>query len=177
MAYIKDSISFDYNFYELFEIRSNSSTKEIIMAYENKITKFNNIDKLSNKQIQEIKQLKIGIYILINQKLRNKYNILLKLNNEDNKLSDKEPCAVNHENIDSLDSLFNIDNSWIKNNDSINNSINNDNTGRKSKNENNMLGDRVFSLSKLNKRPGYSSDFEIELRNSSQGRIDKTEAL
>ena len=70
MANIKDSISFDSfdcNFYDLFEIRSNSSTKEIIMAYENKITKFNNIDKLSNKQIQEIKQLKIGIYILINQ--------------------------------------------------------------------------------------------------------------
>ena len=36
------------------------------------------------------------------------------------------------------------------------------------------LGDRIFSLSSLNKMPGYSHDYEIELRKPLQGREDKT---
>ncbi len=38
-----------------------------------------------------------------------------------------------------------------------------------------MIGDRVFSLSEFNKRPGFSSDFETELRKPQQGRIDKSD--
>jgi len=45
---------------------------------------------------------------------------------------------------------------------------------RRNKFENNSIGDRVFSMSHFNKRPGYSSDFEIELRKPLQGREDKT---
>jgi hypothetical protein len=48
--------------------------------------------------------------------------------------------------------------------------------GRKWTNETNMLGDRVFSLSEFNKRPGFSSDFETELRKPHQGRIDKSDS-
>jgi hypothetical protein len=36
------------------------------------------------------------------------------------------------------------------------------------------IGDRVFSLCELNKRPSHISDFEIALRNPIQGREDKT---
>ena len=65
------------NFYELFDVFPNSSKKEIIMAYENKITKYNNIKTLSNKQIYDIKMLKIGLHVLINH--REKYNQINKL--------------------------------------------------------------------------------------------------
>ena len=58
-----------------------------------------------------------------------------------------------------------------------NQEVNQDNSGRKgrnSRNDSNMLGDRIFSLSEFNKRPGFSSDFETELRKPQQGRIDKS---
>ena len=58
------------------------------------------------------------------------------------------------------------------------NEINSDNYSRKCKNGSfgsNTLGDRIFSLSDLNKRPGYSTDFEIELRKKQQGRVDKSD--
>lgn len=169
------------NFYELFEVLSNASTKEIIMAYENKITKYNNIKKLSKEQIYEIKMLKIGLHILINPKLRDKYNLSIKnpINkqnqNESKKLSkpNNEPMAINSTNDDSLDSLFNIDNSWMKD---VN--INPDTAQSNKKNNfDTNIGDRVFSLSNFNKRPGFSSDFEAELRKPLQGREDKSSQM
>lgn len=167
------------NFYKMFEIPPIASSKEIIMAYENKITKYNNTNKLSKEQIYDIKMLKIGLHILINPKLRKKYNLSIK--NSNNKISHEdnikinkpanEPMALNYVNDNSLDSLFNVDNSWMKN-------ININSESVQSNKKNNFdtnIGNRVFSLSNLNKRPGFSTDFETELRKPLQGREDKTE--
>ena len=65
------------NYYELFEIPFSASTKQIVMAYENKITKFNNLMKLSNEQITEIKILKVGLFVLLNIQLRNNYDKII----------------------------------------------------------------------------------------------------
>ncbi len=156
------------NYYELFEIPFSASSKQIIMAYENKITKFNNLMKLSQEQVNEIKLLKVGLFILINEKLRNNYNKIIGLKKHESVSS--EPVAGNSNLPDSLDALFSVDNSWMKNQES-----NKSDTGRKGRNEINMIGDRVFSLSEFNKRPGFSSDFETELRKPQQGRIDKSD--
>jgi len=161
------------NYYELFEIPYSASSKQIVLAYENKITKFNNLLILSNDQINQIKLLKVGLFILINNKLRNIYNKIIGIKNQTKKNIINDPVAVNHDLTDNLDDLFNIDNTWMKSNE-----INSDNYSRKCKNGStgsNALGDRIFSLSELNKRPGFSTDFEIELRKKQQGRIDKSD--
>ena len=46
-------------------------------------------------------------------------------------------------------------------------------TNNKEKNELNNIGDRIFSLSSLNKKPGYSTNDEINLRRPLQGRVEK----
>lgn len=163
------------NYYEIFEIPYSASTRQIILAYENKITKFNNLTMLNQEQINEIKLLKVGLYVLVNNELRNNYNKILGIKNTQEQVSpsvinQKEPVAGNQDVPDSLDSLFNVDNTWMKSQ-----KISPDESGRKCKNGSNALGDRIFSLSELNKRPGFSSDFEIELRKPQQGRIDKSE--
>ena len=183
------------NFYKLFDVLQNASTKEIIMAYENKITKYNNIEKLSNEQVYNIKMLKIGLYILINPKLRKKYNETTTINNNANKPKDNEykevnkpdkpnkpnkpnksdkpdnePIAINSLNDDTLDSLFNVDNSWMN---KVNVNSESSQTNKKNNFDTN-IGDRVFSLSDINKRPGFSADFESDIRKPMQGREDKS---
>lgn len=159
------------NYYELFEIPYSASTKQIILAYENKITKFNNLTVLYQEQINEIKLLKVGLFILVNYELRNIYNKIIGITKQNNQMQkSNEPIAGNQDVPDSLDSLFNIDNTWMKSNE-----VKTDNSGRKNKNGSNALGDRIFSLSEFNKRPGFSSDFEIELRKPQQGRTDKSD--
>jgi hypothetical protein len=65
-----------YNYYELFEIINTSSTKQIIKAYQNKIMNYNN-ENLSQIQINDIKILKMGLYILLTPDLRIIYDHLL----------------------------------------------------------------------------------------------------
>ena len=58
------------NFYKLLDITNLASKKEIKIAYQNKIIKFNNITKLSDNQISDIKMLKIALYVLLNSELK-----------------------------------------------------------------------------------------------------------
>jgi DnaJ-class molecular chaperone len=165
------------NFYELLEVMKSASTREILGAYENKITKFNNLSRLSDDQINEIKMLKVALHVLITPELRTKYNRFVESKNKkqsksSNKTDLSEPQAVNQEMESSLDALFNVDNTWMQSDSRLNES-----SSRKNKFENNTIGDRVFSMSQFNKRPGYSSDFECELRKPLQGREDKTSQL
>jgi hypothetical protein len=52
-----------------------------------------------------------------------------------------------------------------------------ENDYEKKNNETNILSDRIFSLSNFNKKPGYSTNDEINLRKPLQGRVDKTTDL
>ena len=82
------------NYYHLLDVSVNSSINEIIMSYQNKITKFNNIKKLNNNQIKEIKQLKAGLYILTDDNLRTKYNSFI-----NKKFNYSEPSAPNQDDM------------------------------------------------------------------------------
>ncbi len=156
------------NFYKLLDITNSASSYEIKKAYHNKIKKFNNISKLSDNQIGDIKMLKIALYVLLNSELKQKYdNYINSVKQETASLF--EPQAINQNEDETLDSLFNVDNTWMNNEQKTS-----DNSLRRNRFENNSIGDRVFSMSYLNKRPGYSSDFEIEIRKPLQGREDKT---
>lgn len=148
-------------YYNLLEIKITSNSKEIIIAYENKINKFKNLNNFNQNQISEIKTLKKALYILLNKKLRLKYDLNIKLLNNDN-----NPLPMNFDNDISFDTIFDIDNSWMNNY----NYLDNDN---KDKQDNTFFNDRIFSLSNLNKKPGFSTNDEINLRNSLQGRVIK----
>ena len=88
------------------------------------------------------------------------------LHEDINNISD--PVAGNMTNDDNLDSVFNIDNSWMN---KING--NNGDNGKKNKVETNLLGDRVFSLSQFGKKQNYPSDIDTDLRKPLQGRESK----
>jgi len=152
------------NYYNLFGVEPTSKSKEILSAYKDKINKFKYIYNFDHNQIIEIKLLKKGLYILTNKKLRSKYNKIININ--------IEPLPMNDIIDDSFDSVFNIDNSWMDKH-----KINKDKDDDKKNNEINIIGDRIFSLSNLNKKPGYSTNDEIYLRKPLQGRIDKTTDL
>lgn len=145
------------NYYELFGINQLSNHNEIINAYKNKMNKFKNLNRFETNQIIEIKIMKRGLYILLNKNLRDNYNKLI--------ITNTDPLPMNEDTNDSFDSVFNIDNSWMNTQ-----KLKSDND---KKNDNNMIGDRIFSLSSLQKKPGYSTNDEIFLRKPEQGRIDK----
>jgi hypothetical protein len=215
------------DFYTLFDITPNSDEKQIKLGYLNKISKFNNIKKISNENIKEIKLLKTGLYILTNMELKNIYDkrimkisdseknkefsdntridnepaknqrfLSATLSEKNKEFSDNEPATFesydsksgmllinsgktridndplpeNHENNDTFDTVFKVDNSWM-NQVNVNSETNN---GRKNKGENNTISNRIFSLSEFNKKPNFSSDVDSELRRPLQGREDKS---
>lgn len=166
------------NLYEYLEIIPTSSSKDILMAYENKITKYNNINRLSEEQIKDIKILKTALYVLMNPRLRKQYDQTLINNNIRKRDNQKrsfsaEPLPENQVTRDSdLDSLFSVDNRWMNNIEKPE-----DGKLKKSKVETNYIGDRIFSMTQFNHRPSYPSDFETELRKPQQGREDKTSSL
>ena len=139
------------NYYQLLNINNNASFENINLAYENAISKYNNLTFLLPQQISEIKKLKTALYILTNSELKNKY---------DNKLSNIKPYNIDNE--DDFDSVFKIDNSWMKDKQNITTKI-----------EGNVISDRIFSLSHMNSRPGYSNEIDLEIRKPLQGRPEK----
>jgi hypothetical protein len=173
------------NFYDLFEIDSTSLIDDIVTAYKNKINPFNEMDELSDDDISKIKLLKIGLYILITPNLRTIYDNKIRYSESkeseveeksDNEPEGKqsfssannEPKALNEAEHNNLDSLFNIDNSWMTKKDTSNN-IN------KKKNliEGNEIGDRIFSMKNITKQTDTFSEFANNLRKPLQGREEK----
>ena len=139
------------DYYQLLNINNNASFETINVAYENAISKYNNLTFLLPQQISEIKKLKTALYVLTNSELKNKY---------DNQMFNIKPHNIDNE--DDFDSVFKIDNSWMKDKQNITTKI-----------EGNVISDRIFSLSHMNTRPGYSNDIDLEIRKPQQGRPEK----
>lgn len=148
------------NFYKLLEVSQNASNDMIMKGYKNKISNYIYLNNLTSNNIKEIKALKTALYILTNNELREKYNVLIKQ-------SENTPVAVNHDDDNNLDSVFNIDNSWMKE----------ANLSNKKKDgvDSNLLGERVFSLPSYNKNQNNLSYLDSDIRKPIQGREDKTQ--
>lgn len=156
------------NYYFLLGVDINAEPQQVFQAYQSKIFKFNFIDDLTNEDINEIKLLKKGLYILTNQELRIKYNNIANFSNNNLNNQYNIPQAQNQDNEETLDTLFNVDNTWMNNLPTFDK-----NENSKKKSEASFINDRIFSLSNLQSRPGYSADNEIELRKFKQGRTVK----
>ena len=143
------------NFYNLLKITPNSSRQDVINAYKNSIKRYTQLKMLDSEQIQNIRSLKIALYVLCDDSLRLSY---------DNLLSKVDNINPSNNEYDDIDSQFNNDKSWMNNvNNMIANQTNNNtsNNGRKNKGNNNMIGDRIFSLQELNKRPLYPVEYKF----------------
>ena len=97
-----------YNFYEYLNISNTAEVLDIILAYKNKILSYNQCDNFTERQIYEIKILKIALYILTNKNLRKKYDKLLILKNKKEFIS-KNSININTVNSKALLSNLNMD--------------------------------------------------------------------
>ena len=148
------------NFYKLFNISTNSSLTEIMAAYQQNISKYNNLPFISDEQSKKIKELKRGLYILTNPNLKELYD--KKLNNSSNtKQINEIKCANSNDEETDFESLFSSK-TLTNTNDKL----------ETSKLDNNILGNRIFSLSHMNKTPKLD-DFSLDLRKPLTGRIEK----
>lgn len=158
------------NFYDLFEIDNTSVINDIVAAYKNKINQFNGMDELSDEDISKIKLFKIGLYILITPNLKTIYDNKIKyseINNTNESSEMPEPKALNEGENNNLDSLFNIDNSWMTKTDSSNTNKKKNLVGG------NEIGDRIFSMKNITKQNDTFSEFANNLRKPLQGREEK----
>jgi hypothetical protein len=103
-----------YNFYEYLNISNTAEVLDIILAYKNKILSYNQCDNFTERQIYEIKILKIALYILTNKNLRKKYDKLLILKNKKEFIS-KNSININTVNSKALLSNLNIQTSHDQN--------------------------------------------------------------
>lgn len=166
---MNETLNVENNFYNLLDTKKSASNKQIIVAYKNKITKFNNLDTLDKNQIAEIKLLKIALYVLLDRKLKKKYNKII--DKKKNLLNEQVPTPVNNLSDDhesTLDLFFKTSN-IINTNES--------HVCKKDKHQmsnTNILSDRIFSLTPMNNKNNILSDFESALRKPQQGRLDKS---
>jgi hypothetical protein len=187
------------NFYNMLDVPFSASEKQIILGYKNKISIFRKIPNLTIDHIRQIKILKTALFILTTQPLRHKYNILInqsikynpqqqppppqqqspppppqhqhpeRQNKEDGDDFNPMP-SYGDDGLNDMDSVFNVDNSWMKN---VN--VTKD-VSKKNKFESNSISDRVFSLPQFAKKQDYPSELGDDLRIPQQGRVDKTQA-
>lgn len=76
------------DFYSLLDCNLGSEKKEIIQNYKQKISKFSD-KKLTNDDKKEIKNLKLAKFILLDDDLREKYNINYLLDDDENDLQNE----------------------------------------------------------------------------------------
>jgi DnaJ-class molecular chaperone len=160
------------NYYELLDIPYNASITQIRSAYQFNISQFNNLPFFTDENIAQVKEYKKALYILSNSNLRQLYNIKLEAsiqNNVDKEEFNYEPEVQGANTFDTFDTFDKTLNS-----SNIIGDIDSKNASeiKKNKLNANIIGERIFSLSHLNKIP-VLNDFHLKLRKPENGRIEK----
>ena len=139
------------NYYELLNVSPIDEVYDINLAYKIKINKYN-YNNLSNNDMHEIKLLKKARYVLTNPELKYKYDYLLYKSNhsQSGPISSEPPTNIplpenDADNNNDLNSVFNVDNKWMQNNEFINNKQDN-------KLDNKLINGRIFDLSDIYNR-------------------------
>ena len=150
------------NYYELLGIANSATIDQINSAYTKHITHYNRLTQINNNDVMQIKELKKALYILTNDNLKTLY---------DKKLFTKE---FNYEPEIQCANTFTItdDNLDVQFTNIMNEENADSNETKKNKLDSCVLGNRVFSLSHLNKTPSLN-EFNLKLRKPENGRIEK----
>jgi DnaJ-class molecular chaperone len=156
-------------YYDVLNVTPVDDKETIYNNYNNVISYYNN-PNLTPDQQSQVKFIKMALYVLTNDNLKNKYNYYIykeqsrqsKKPVSENSLKDfKEPqennvvSANNEEDNQSLDNVFNVNTSWMNNNDSFSN---NDD----GKLDNKIISNRVFDLSNIYDRKINYDELKIE---------------
>tara|TARA_A100001015_G_scaffold285823_1_gene353783 strand:+ start:3176 stop:3565 length:390 start_codon:yes stop_codon:yes gene_type:complete len=104
------------NYYELLDIDTSSTNREIKRAYRKKVVKYNNNNEMTDNEKNYIKKLKKGLYILLdtnlrklyNKKLFNKKNDKTPIDHHDFQKYDDNKNKVIHDRIFGLQELYNL---------------------------------------------------------------------
>jgi hypothetical protein len=158
-------------YYDVLNVSPLDTTETIYKNYYNAISYYNN-PNLTEDQVFQIKFIKMALYVLTNETLKNKYNYYIykkKLSTEpENSLkSFKEPennvSANNDVEEQTLDNVFNVDNKWMNNTN-----INNNDDGKL---DNKIISNRVFDLTNIYDRKMKYDELKIE--NTREGKQGK----
>jgi DnaJ-class molecular chaperone len=141
------------NYYQILDAKKTNNKDIILKKYNKKILKYKNLPFLNSEQREEVRNLKVALYILSNMELKMLYDNYLDIQNNKVKSSD----------------INNIQNLEINQNDNINlsDNIHDKYTSlkkleTKDKDKNNQyLTDRLFSI-KVNQNLNYEN--EVKLR-------------
>jgi DnaJ-class molecular chaperone len=165
-------------YYDVLNVTPVDDKETIYNNYNNVISYYNN-PNLTPEQQSQVKFIKMALYVLTNDNLKNKYNYYIykeqskqsKKPVSENSLKDfKEPqennvvSANNEEDNQSLDNVFNVNTSWMNNNDSFSN---NDD----GKLDNKIISNRVFDLTNIYDRKMKYDELKIE--NTREGKQGK----
>lgn len=149
------------NYYDILNVSPLDEIHNINLAYKQKINRYT-YNNLSNNDIEEIKLLKKAKYILTNPNLKYKYDYLLyKSNNIDASPNLEQPNNVSmplpendNDNDNDFNSVFNVDNKWMQDNEYINTT----NAKQDNKLDNKLINGRIFDLSGIyNRQVNYEN--------------------
>lgn len=169
-------------YYDVLNVSPLDTTETIYKNYYDAISYYNN-PNLTEDQVFQIKFIKMALYVLTNDTLKNKYNYYIykkklelnksvepenslkdfKNNNNDlsannnvsanNDTSSNNVSANNDVQEQTLDTVFNVDNKWMNNN-----SFSNDD----GKLDNKIISNRVFDLTNIYDRKINYDELKIE---------------
>ena len=89
------------NYYQILDVKKNNNKDEILKKYNKKILKYKNLPFLNSEQKEEVRNLKVALYILSNDELKDLYdNYMLSLKVIENDMHDKYVSLKKLENND-----------------------------------------------------------------------------
>ncbi len=170
-------------YYDVLNVSPIDDNDTIYNNYYEIISKYNN-PVLTDKDKSEIKFIKMALYVLTDENLKNKYNYYIykeqnkkenslkdfkqsednntqslsdvkDMYNNDNNNNNKVFIPANELSNDNLEQVFNVDNSWMGNMDKIKMTDKND------KLDNRIISDRIFDLSNLYDRKVNYDELKI----------------
>ena len=92
------------NYYKILEISQDSNNEDIKKAYKLKIKEFNHLPFLNKKQKLNVKKLKEAYFVLLDEKLREKYDLILESKKKESRTQDE----LLHERIFEKKNKYNI---------------------------------------------------------------------
>jgi hypothetical protein len=161
------------NYYKLIGIDMNNDNinniELIINLCNKKLSSYKYLPFLNSNQQLEFKELQKAKYIFMNEDLKNKYdNIIFKKHikhniNTNTNTNTNTFEAYQDSNLDNLFSL-NVNNSNSTNN---NTNLDNSNSKKKEKINNNLVGDRIFSMVGIINNPQPNTEIDRNFFNES----------
>jgi hypothetical protein len=163
------------NYYKLIGIDINdeniNNIELIINLCNKKLLSYKYLPFLNSNQQLEFKELQKAKYIFMNKELKNKYdNIIFKKHIKQNTHTNTNTFEAYQDS--NLDNLFSLNtnsshSSHFSNSTNNNTNLDNSNSKKKEKINNNLVGDRIFSMVGIINNPQPNTEIDRNFFNES----------